>query len=309
MALGEKYRTWLETRLSECAPPAELSPGTIGRALQDLTSAIVAFEAGSGQVFGMTLPGADRAELTPLAERGRAVLDQWRRRLEAEHGDEGVRVLETIAARMGLSLPEMKSRTVEQARAAPIPDAIARALDRFARALADRAGREAYLRERGDDEPLPDIRTGEPRLQELEAFFARHEAGGSGALPLAYLELMKRWNGIETRASETATVPAEELSEPTIWPLDSCGDHYLLDAAELEGVESPFVIGEVADSGFLVLDVAPGHDGEAPVFWLERGTPPFSLARSHTELLELLADHHAMLEGVLEALKAPGWGA
>ncbi len=308
MALSEKTRQWLSTQLEGCQPPDTLSAGGIGRAVQELAGATVAFEAGGGQAFGLSL-SAEREELTPLATRGRQIMQAWRERLVAEHGSEGAQLVDSIAARYNLTLPSMTSEIVAQSGSEPLPAAIEAVLQEWERAIADDAGRLACWLEAGEieDDSEGGLLVGQPDQAALEQFFARFEASSNGRLPRVYFELLSRWNGIATRCGESRTVAPNQLGEPVLWPLEAYGDHFQWEAADLEGVDEPFVFAERADSGLFLFDTMKE---EAPVFWVARGSAgvPVPVAASLAEFLSALAAHHFSASAVLSAAKVPGWG-
>jgi len=85
-------------------------------------------------------------------------------------------------------------------------------------------------------------------------------------------------------APRSGFVAPTALNEPVLWPAEIYGDHFML---ELDTIGTPVIIGEKADSGFLVLDASEEAD-DAPVFWVPRkfaSEPPTRVADSLADFL------------------------
>ena len=264
-----------------------------GKDIAALVSAVDAIEAGGAQLFGMAFDSSERKAFRPLAAVARAHLSAWRCRLEAEHGAEGAKLVDTIAARGRITLPEMTSRAVLAMSSAP--SAKERA---FFQRLS--AGVDAGL-----------LRAGAPDPERLQAFAARYEASDDAQLPAAYLRLIARFNGLEVAQPDqpfhVAVVPPTELGEVTIHPLEVGNNHFLLDDLDLEGIELPFVFGELPGGGYLVFDATA--EG-APVFWAAEdfaSEPPTPLTATFVEFLTEWAAAEWSLAVVLGRKHVLGW--
>lgn len=309
---------WVKSQIAMHAAPAALSPGGIGRPLQELASALSSLEQGGTTAFGLTLDPSQRNDLAALVPTLREVLVVWRARLIEEYGAEGAKSFDTIAARNGVTLPGSSN----EGYAASLRDDDAPfgvVLDGLEKTLGAEPELTDSWKKHGlvDDGELIVVRVGLPDPARLEAFAARFEAMSSRALPVRYLRMLARFNGIATYplrvGADTLTrVDAGTLSEPAIWPIEAYGDHYLLDAVDLPGIESAFVFGGIADSGLLVLDLGPeASTDDAPVHWVSRdfaSEAPSKIAGSLADFLTLYSQCRLSVSAVLAAARVPGWG-
>ncbi len=272
----------------------------MGQPIQELARALSALEHGGGTVFGMMVNGDD---LLPFSRDTRAALVEWRTRLEAAHGEEGRATVETIAARCGVVIDPAPLEA-----AGPSP-----AVEGFVASLVP-SQLEAQWRVDGrlDEDLSLRVQVGEPDPVRLAHVVQIARSAFGFILPPSYAALLEIYNGVALYQfdppASLVRVPGAQLSEPVIWPADAYGDHFLLEETPLAGIERPFVFGELADSGFLVLDAA----GDAAVYWVPQqfaSSDPTRLAGSFDAFLVTLGDCAASVPLLLRRAGVPGWGA
>jgi hypothetical protein len=321
---SEKKLAWVAAQIDASFPPSAPQRG-FGQTISSLAEAVKTLEAGSGQVFGLGAFEAEPAAFQALAAKAWGALEAWRAKLKETHGDEGEDTVVTIAARSGVVFPGTKSASVAQAAAAADPRGDA-ALAALAAALADGdAIAEAFRASDGLGEDfVARVEIGAPDPERLERFAAHFEALYKRQLPSFYVRLLASYNGIAVAQRQidgdgddgdttAAHVPARDLSEPSLWPIDVYGDHLGCSDVDLDGIELAFVFGEIADSGSLVFDAGSdeGAPEDAPVFWLPRrfsSEPPTRIAASIADFITLWSACHLDVGEVLGRARVPGWG-
>jgi hypothetical protein len=142
------------------------------------------------------------------------------------------------------------------------------------------------------------------------------------SFPVFVAHLLSRFNGFAVCADEAGglqvqNVPARELPEPAWWPAQVYGDHFmLLDTDIAEGLDF-FVLGELADSGYLCLGIAveqPERDTQSagpPVFWLDKAfsrEKPYKLADNTAAFIVEWSKVALSLPLLLKRCHVPGWG-
>lgn len=316
---SEKKLTWVAAQIDASWPPSAPERG-FGQTISALAEAVKTLEAGSGQLFGLGAFEAEPAAFQALAAKAWGALEAWRAKLKETHGDEGEDTVVTIAARSGVVFPGTKSASVAQAAADADPREDA-ALAALAAAIADGDAVNEALRESDSlvDDFVARVEIGAPDPERLERFAAHFEALYKRRLPRLYVRLLSTYNGIAVAQREidgddgddntAAHVPARDLSEPSLWPIDVYGDHLGCSDVDLDGIELAFIFGEIADSGSLVFDA--GSDEGAPVFWLPRrfsSEPPTRIAASIADFITLWSACHLDVGEVLRRARVPGWG-
>lgn len=206
-------------------------------------------------------------------------------------------------------------------QAAPNP-----VLDRLEAVIADEHTRTEWWREReliddslldeDEEEDVAGVVTGLPEPSRVEEFFARYQARKGAPLPRFYFELLSRFHGIASGpmpSGASGPMPSDELGEAIVWPLEREGDHFMLEAVDLDGIRQGFVFGAQGDSGYLVFDAANLTDDgdDAPVYWLPRrfsSESPTQIAPSMRRFIGMLCEAQLHLPSVLKAARVPGWG-
>jgi hypothetical protein len=290
-----KLHAWLTAQIDERRPPETLEAG-MGQPIQELARALAALEHGGGTVFGMMIDGDD---LAPFAAAARAALVEWRTRMETEHGEEGRALVTSLAARCDVVLDED----------VPAPGAPSVAVEQFVASLVP-AQLEGTWRAAGqlDDDQSLRVQVGEPDRERL-VHLQKIARVSFGALPPSYIALLEIYNGVALYPFDppASLVRVEALSEPQIWPAETYGDHFQLEDTPLAGIERAFMFGELADVGYLVLDMTGGA-----VFWVPRQfsvSDPTRLADSFDAFLVTLAECAACVPLLLRRAGVPGWGA
>jgi hypothetical protein len=292
-----KLHAWLTSQIEERRPPPALEAG-MGQPIQELARALAALEHGGGTVFGMIVHGDD---LASFAVAARAALVEWRARMEAEHGEEGRTLVTSLAARCDVVLED------DELAAQPASDAVEQLVDALVPTQL-----EAVWRAGGqlDDDRSLRVQVGEPDRERL-AHLVKIARASFGELPASYVALLEIYNGIAVYPfdppASLVRVEGGKLSEPEIWPAETYGDHFQLEDTPLAGIDRPFMFGELADVGYLVLDVTGGA-----VYWVPRQfsvSDPTRLADSFDAFLVTFAEHAASLPLLLRRAGVPGWGA
>lgn len=309
----DKLRTWARARLESNAPPQELQPGGVGQPIQELAAALHALEGHGSQLFGMNVDVAQLKALQELVPVARDLLLQWRARLTQSHGPQGTETVDTIAARHGVTLAEPPTAPP----AAP-PDAATTAvlgvLDRTL-GRADALTRAwAKARDLAEEDDVVLVETGRPNVERIQKAAARHAQATGLALPPAYVALLCRHDGIAVTtgpggAGNRRVVEPGTLEEPVVWPLATYGDHDLLADVDLPGVGRAWVLGELVDLGFLVLDLQDGP-GHGAVFYVPRNLSsdkPVKLAAGVTPFLETWCASNLNIRRVLAKAGVPGF--
>ncbi|HEU0029675.1 MAG TPA: hypothetical protein VFQ53_03505 [Kofleriaceae bacterium] len=288
---------WVQAQIDERCPPPTPQPGA-GAMIQELASTLRALEAGGGQVFGMAVAAEVFPALQPLAARARAALQAWSTSLARSHGDDGPQMVRTIAARVGV---ELEPGGVAIAEDAAFEDTLAQ----LARLVGDREQLTAWWREQGqlvDDDSVITVEIGEPQPERVQRAMALHRDASGWELPAAYAQLLDRCHGISVFESEPGeqaalrTVHPTQLSEPLIWPVESHGDHALLDAVELPGIDDAHVFGELPDRGYLVIAET------GAVYWVPaKLTQPTRLAESFAAFVAQLLEYRLCMPALLAA--------
>lgn len=285
---------WVESELRQYQPGPVVF-GSVGAKIASLVSVVYTLEVGGSELFGMHVDRYTLTTLRPLAAVAREYLAGWRTQLIEQHGAEGAKLVDTIAARGEITLPWMTSSVVEVLEAPPSAEEQS-VLDRLTAAQA------AGL-----------VKAGAADVSHMREFAARYRAAQDSSLPAPYLRLLARFNGIEVAFEDdrfsTPVVAPQQLSEPVLYPLDVGNDHFLLDDVDLQSVATPFVFGEICDSGYVLFDAA---HADAPVFWIPRHfsrEPAVPLTASLLEFLSTWADADWSLRGVLRRCKVPGWSS
>lgn len=158
------------------------------------------------------------------------------------------------------------------------------------------------------------IWVGEPDEGALQAMVSAFETGFNAPYPPILAKLLLRENGIAIdgeRASGCERVAPDKLPEPALWPAGAYGDHWLLADLDLDPALDFYVIGEIADSGFVCLGVAHG-EGVSGVYWLDRElahVPPRLLAPDAAAFLAAWCDAALCLRCLLQRSGVPGWGS
>ncbi len=326
-----KLQAWVRAQLETNRPRLPLSPGAIGRPIAELANAVQTLEVGGATLFGLHLTPDKRAELRPAAALARSILADWRRVLSETLGPEGTQAAEQILGRHGVVLdPPLPAW---DPRSTPKPDEDA-ALHALAECVAHGDAISAWWRANDrlvEEEDVVFIETGAPDPARLDRFAAAYARAHAGALPAFYLRLLSTYNGLSAHSDEESdeptvrSVPAAELVEPTIWPLESYGDHGAFATLDLRGIGKAFVFGELPDAGHLVFDAL---EADAPVFWIPRhlraqegmrlaaegialtgsdDVPP-RLADSLAGFVARFAANKACLPALLGAAGVEGWG-
>jgi hypothetical protein len=168
---------------------------------------------------------------------------------------------------------------------------------------------DASMMEEGD---LVQVEVGSPDPERLRALAADYAARTGAPLPPLYVALWSKVDGVDIRAlppdeSEGYVVRDPLESEPVLWPANDYGEHWLFEDAGALDEGHPFVLGELVDSGHLLLLTADG-EVDPPVVWLGRREAPFELAPSLASFLQAWADAAFRFQIVLRRAGVPGWG-
>jgi hypothetical protein len=138
---------------------------------------------------------------------------------------------------------------------------------------------------------------GAPDARSLVALSSDFERIYGAPLPADVALLYQRLNGISVtprrgRPRPLATVPAQSLREPQIWPALVVGDHFELADLHLLQDASLFAFGGAIGAGWWCLAVparrAPG-DQALPVYWVDHELSKVAPARRYGSLREFLA--------------------
>ncbi|AKT42462.1 SMI1/KNR4 family protein [Chondromyces crocatus] len=284
---------WVQAQIDERRPAAHVE-GSIGRIVQELARGVHGLEHQGPDVFGMEVPPAERAGLSVLAEEARAALLAWRDECVRREGDAGAQFVAAIAGRVGVLLePERDHLDLPGSdRLAAVQAAFARVTD----LLSDPPALISWWHQNGglgDGQVEVRIQTSDgAALQHLAG--TRH-AGYGAALPAEYLWFLTQTNGLTVLAENDA--PALLVA-----PIESI-DHDHFDAVPVEGLDSPFVFGDIDGYGALAFDATATLRDPRPVFWIEGDDAPRAtrIADSFADFIERLCDAHLRLPTLLAA--------
>ena len=305
---------WILEQITAHAPQAVVEPGDVGRSVDALAQGLASLQQPTPMVFGLQVQPTDRERVVALAARFRGALAQWRGHLFEQHGADGHTFVDGILERHGvvLSTPTV-APTIDQVALDPAERA---AFARFEAMLqAPSSLRDAWEHAGAlEDDETVSTWVGKPNPEQVRALARLYDHELQRPFPALLLQLLLRFNGVALGPADSDTavgcvvVPSADLAEPVLWPAGYDDPLQLRNAPVVEGV-SLFIIGGLADSGFLGLGTDPAQT-DASVYWVpaDASTEPATrLAGSVLRFLNAWCDAHLLLEAVLSRSGVPGW--
>lgn len=304
---------WIRDKVRDSAPREGLEPGDVGQSVSALAQALASMDTSRPMVFGLQVGPEERERVVALKPEFRAALVSWRGYLVEHHGAEGSTFLDDILHRHGVTLGEAHPSSVVVDRVAlePAEQAV---FERLTRLVGDPSSLRGAWEASGYLEGDETVGTwvGKPDVDRARALARAYEREYEQAFPLLLLQILLRFDGIEIGAASEpggcTVLPGAELGEPLLWSADY-GDPFMFADAPFDGID-PFVIGGLADSGFVTL-VAKKRLTDPAVYWVSAdfsSEPATRIAANVAQFVEAWCDADLLLEVVLSRRGVPGWG-